>query len=391
MREESILDELQPQMVEWRRFLHRHPELSYHEQKTSQFVAEQLQAMGIEVTTRVGGGYGVLGILKGSKPGRTVALRADMDALPIQDEKKCEYSSEVPGVMHACGHDGHTSILLAVATYFSARRQEIEGEIRFIFQPAEEIAPGGAQGMIAAGVLDQVDVIYGLHLWTPFPVGTAASAGGPLMAAADEFFVDIIGKGGHGGIPHVTVDSIVVGSALVMQLQTIVNRSVDPLQPAVVTVGTFQGGTAQNVIAESTRITGTVRTFDDETRHLIRNRLETLTNLTAQAYGAEAELKYVMGYPPVVNDEGEAERFFQEAPKVFGSENVTACPKLMPAEDFAFYLKEIPGCFMFVGAGNEAIDAVYPHHHAKFNFDESAMLYAAKLLVTMTQSYQGWD
>lgn len=391
MREEALLNALQPQMVEWRRYLHRHPELSYHEEKTSQFVAGKLKELGLDVSTQIGGGHGVLAVLKGGKPGKTVALRADMDALPIQDEKTCDYASEVKGVMHACGHDGHTSTLLAVATYFSQRQKDVEGEIRFIFQPAEEVCPGGAQGMIQAGVLEGVDVIYGVHLWTPFAAGTAASAPGPLMAAADEFFIDILGQGGHGGMPHVTVDSVVAGAALVMQLQSIVSRSVDPLKPAVVTIGTIQGGSAQNVIAESCRITGTVRTFDEETRELIRKRIEEISLLTAQTYGAEVKIDYLMGYPPLVNDDEESGRFFREAPGVFGEEQVSRCEKIMPAEDFSYYLQHVPGCFMFVGAGNPDIQAIYPHHHPRFDFDESAMLGAAKLLVTMTQSYQGWE
>ncbi|MCJ8011287.1 M20 family metallopeptidase [Paenibacillus sp. KQZ6P-2] len=391
MREEALLNALQPQMIKWRRYLHRHPELSYYEEKTSQFVAGKLRELGLEVTTQVGGGYGVLAVLKGGKSGKTVALRADMDALPIQDEKSCEYASEVNGIMHACGHDGHTSTLLAVAAYFCQRQKDVEGEIRFIFQPAEEVCPGGARGMIAAGVLQGVDVIYGVHLWTPMEAGTAASAPGPLMAAADEFFIDIIGKGGHGGMPHVTVDSVVAGASLVMQLQSIVSRTVDPLRPAVVTIGTIQGGSAQNVIAESCRITGTTRTFDEETRQLIRRRIEDISHLTAQTYGAEAKIDYVMGYPPLVNDDDETDRFFREAPGVFGADHVSRCDKIMPAEDFSYYLQEIPGCFMFVGAGNPDIQAIYPHHHPRFDFDESAMLGAAKLLVTMTQSYQGWE
>ncbi len=245
--------------------------------------------------------------------------------------------------------------------------------------------------MIDAGVLDGVDVIYGVHLWTPFAAGTAASAPGPLMAAADEFFIDITGKGGHGGMPHVTVDSVVAGAAVVMQLQSIVSRTVDPLKPAVVTIGTIQGGSAQNVIAESCRITGTVRTFDEETRLLIRKRIEDIARLTAETYGAKANIEYLMGYPPLVNDEEETDRFFRVAPGVFGEGQVSECAKIMPAEDFSYYLERVPGCFMFVGAGNESLQAVYPHHHPRFDFDESAMLAAAKLLVSMTQSYQGWE
>ncbi|CAM2821815.1 M20 family metallopeptidase [Paenibacillus sediminis] len=375
-----------PDMIKWRRYLHQHPELSFHEEHTAAFVASTLRSFDIDVRTGVGG-HGVIGTIYGSKPGKTVVLRADMDALPIQDEKTVEYASKTAGVMHACGHDGHTATLLAVARYFKERPSEIEGEIRLLFQPSEEVCPGGAVGVIKDGALEGADVIYGVHLWTPIDVGTVASAPGPLMAAADEFFIDITGKGGHGGMPHMSVDSVVAASALVMQLQTIVSRSVDPLIPAVVTVGTINGGAAQNVIAETCRITGTVRTFDEDTRMLIRRRIEQMTEMICAAYNTEASIRYVMGYPPLVNNDEETSRFFREAVKVFGEDKVGRIPKLMPAEDFSYYLENIPGCFMFVGAGNEAKGAVYPHHHPKFDFDEDAMIHAANLLIAMTQSY----
>ncbi|SMF87970.1 amidohydrolase [Paenibacillus uliginis N3/975] len=387
MNEQVYLEQLFPKMVEWRRYLHMNPEVSFQEEKTSAFVEARLREMGYEVTTGMGG-HGVMAVLKGGQPGKTIVLRADMDALPIQDEKSCEYKSTVTGVMHACGHDGHTSILLAAASYFRQNQETVRGEIRFMFQPAEEACPGGALGMIEAGALNGADVIYGLHLWTPLKLGTAASTPGPVMAAADEFFIDIIGRGGHGGMPHVTADAVVAGSALVMQLQTIVSRSVDPLQPAVVTVGTIEGGSAQNVIADRCRITGTVRTFDEDTRKLIRTRLESITRMTAEAYGTETAIEYLSGYPAVVNDENEAERFFRTAPRIFGENQVHLSPKIMPAEDFAYYLREIPGCFMFVGAGNAEKDAVYPHHHPRFDFDEDAMLHGLKLMIEMVRSYQ---
>lgn len=385
--EESVLKQWLPTMVEWRRYLHRHPEVSFQEEKTAAFVADRLEEMGYEVRRGLGG-HGVMAVLKGGLPGKTVVLRADMDALPIQDEKDCEYKSTVPGAMHACGHDGHTAILLAAAACFKDNREQVRGEIRFMFQPAEEFCPGGALGMIRDGAIDGADVIYGLHLWTPLQTGTAASASGPVMAATDEFFIDMIGRGGHGGMPHVTADAIVAGAALVTQMQSIVSRSVDPLQPAVVTVGSIQGGTAQNVIADRCRITGTVRTFDEETRELIRARIETMAKTTAQAYGTEVSIDYRSGYPAVVNDEAEAGRFFRTAPQIFGEESVLVAPKIMPAEDFAYYLQRIPGCFMFVGAGNAAKDAVYPHHHPKFDFDEDAMLHGLQLMVGMVAAYQ---
>ncbi|MEK4432117.1 M20 family metallopeptidase [Paenibacillus sp. FSL M7-0802] len=379
-------DRLQENMVEWRRHLHKNPEISFQESKTAAFVADKLESWGIEIRRQVGG-HGVVGTIRGAKPGPVVLLRADMDALPIQDEKECEYRSSVDGAMHACGHDGHTSALLGTAYYFSLNRDELQGEIRLLFQPAEELLPGGAVSVIKDGILEGKDVIYGIHLWTPFPVGTAASCAGPLMAAADDFYIEITGKGGHGGMPQSTNDSVVAGSALVMQLQSVVSRSVDPLRPAVLTVGTIQGGSAQNVIAETCRLSGTIRTFDEETRTVMKERLHEVTELTAATYGTTAQVRYIMGYPPVVNDTHEASRFFNEAKSVFGEENVQKASKLMPAEDFAYYLERVPGCFMFVGAGNPVKGAVYPHHHPKFDFDEDAMINAVRLFIAMSTGY----
>ncbi|KJD41872.1 peptidase M20 [Paenibacillus polymyxa] len=384
--DQTWFNQLQQNMVEWRRHLHKNPEISFQESKTAAFVADKLESWGLDVRRQVGG-HGVVGTIRGAKPGPVVMLRADMDALPIQDEKECEYRSSVDGAMHACGHDGHTSVLLGTAYYFSLNRNELEGEIRFLFQPAEELLPGGAVNVIKDGVLEGVDVIYGIHLWTPFSVGTAASCAGPLMAAADDFYIEIAGKGGHGGMPQSTNDSVVAGSALVMQLQSIISRSVDPLKPAVLTVGTIQGGSAQNIIAETCRLSGTIRTFDEQTRTVMKERLHEVTELTAATYGTSAKIRYIMGYPPVVNDAQEASRFFKEAKPVFGEGNVQEAPKLMPAEDFAYYLERVPGCFMFVGAGNPAKGAIYPHHHPKFDFDEDAMINAVRLFIAMSTGY----
>ncbi|MEF2964567.1 M20 family metallopeptidase [Paenibacillus sp. M1] len=383
--EREALQALFPQMVEDRRYLHRHPELSFMERETSAFVEKRLRKLGIDTAAGIGG-FGVVGKIRGTKPGKTVALRADMDALPIQDEKACEYASQIPGVMHACGHDGHTATLLAVAEYYGKRKHELAGEIRLIFQPAEEVCPGGAASMIEAGALDGVDVIYGVHLWTPIPAGTAGSAPGPLMASTDEFFIDIKGRGGHGGMPHKTIDSVLAGSALVLQLQSVVSRSVDPLNPAVLTIGSIQGGTAQNVIADRCRLAGTVRCFDEETRELIRARIHELAAGTADAYGAQAEIDYTAGYPCLVNDAAEFERFYRTAASEAGLIRELSA-KIMPAEDFAYYLRKVPGCFMLVGAGNPGKGIVHPHHHPKFDIDENAMLHAAALLIAMADSY----
>lgn len=370
--------------VSWRRYLHQHPELSYQEFETAMFVAEHLRNWGIEVQTGVGGN-GVVGIVKGSHPGATIALRADMDALPIQDEKSCDYASKVNGVTHACGHDGHTSTLLLVAKVLSENKEHLHGEIRLIFQHAEETTPGGAKFMIEQGVLEGVDAIYGIHLWSPLPVGHVYCSSGPMMAAADEFTIQIQGKGGHGGLPHRTVDSVIVGAHLVVNMQTVVSRNINPLMPCVVTIGSLQSGSAFNVIAEKCHLKGTVRTFDEDSRIKARARIESILEHTCTMFEAEYELNYMLGYPPLVNYEAEVVRFNEVATSLFGSEHVHSMEQLMAAEDFAYYLEQVPGCYMIVGAGNVERDIIYPHHHPKFDFDEAAMLHAAKLLIGMVQ------
>ncbi|WP_201305445.1 M20 family metallopeptidase [Paenibacillus puerhi] len=383
----EALEAAYPEMVEWRRYLHRHPELSYGETATAAFVAGKLRSWGLEVREQAGGGHGLVAVLRGARKGPTVALRADMDALPIQDEKGCDYASVVPGVMHACGHDAHTSTLLAVARTMSEHADLLRGQVMFVFQPAEETTPGGALGLIEEGLLDQVDVMYGIHLWTPFEVGTAACKPGPAMAAADEFVIEIRGKGGHGGLPHEAVDSVFVASQLVVNLQSIVSRSADPTEPCVVSVGSIHSGTTFNVIAETAVLKGTVRTFDKELRNKVRQRLETIVEQTCLMNGASYELDYKMGYPPVINAAEEAERFARAAPRTFGMERTKRSPLIMAGEDYAYYLEKVPGCFMFVGAGNPAKGIVHPHHHPKFDIDERSMLYAAQLFVDMTLDY----
>ncbi len=384
---EMQLDAMYTEMVAWRRHLHQNPELSFHEVNTAKFIAEYLNSWGLDVTERVGG-HGVTALLQGGKPGPTVALRADIDALPIQDEKNCPYASKVTGVMHACGHDAHTATLLAVAKLLSKQQAGLSGNVLFIFQHAEEISPGGAKSMIEAGVLQGVDVIYGVHLWTPLPVGEVYCAAGPIMAAVDDFTIEIHGKGGHGGLPHNTVDSIVVGSHLVVNLQSIISRSINPIEPCVISVGTVQAGGSFNVIAERCLIKGTVRSFNAQVRVQLEKRLRQVTDQTCSMFGAEYTLEYKSGYPSVVNHADEAERFFTVNPALFGVEHVKKSPNLMVGEDYGYYLQQIKGCFMLVGAGNELEGYIYPHHHPKFDLDESSMLNSAKLLINMTLHYQ---
>jgi amidohydrolase len=380
------LEELFPELVEFRRDLHMYPELSFHEENTPKKVAQFLTDLGIEVRTGVGG-RGVVGTLKGGKPGKTVALRADFDALPIQDEKDVPYKSKVPGVMHACGHDIHTASLLGVAKVLSEHKEELEGNVVFIHQFAEELAPGGAKPMIEDGCLDGVDVIYGAHVWSMDPYGTVGVNEGFTMAASDSFDIEIVGKGGHGATPHLTVDPLVVGSQLVLNLQQIVSRRVDPLKPAVVTVGAFHSGEAFNVIPNAAKLKGTVRTFDEDVRDMIEEAIGQITAATCDSAGAKADYKYARGYPALWNHPEEIRRVEELAQGVIGQEKVIRMEPIMGGEDFAYYLQEVPGAFFFVGGGNPDIEATYPHHHPMFNVDERSMMITGKLFISSVLNY----
>jgi amidohydrolase len=378
---EQTLESLYPDMVQWRRHLHRHPELSFRELETSRMIADLLESWGLEVRRNVAG-TGVVAKLTGALPGRTIALRADIDALPIGDEKHCDYASTVAGVMHACGHDAHTSQLLAVARYYSLHREDTAGTRVFLFQPGEEVLPGGAVGMIQGGALDGVDAIYGIHVWSPLACGNVATRSGPFMACPDEFEVEIIGRGGHAGLPHQAADAIVAGAALVTAVQTIVSRAVNPLDSAVVSIGRLHAGTANNVIAERCRLSGTVRTFTPEARVLVRRRLEEIVRHTCVMHGTEYRFQYFEGYPPVVNDDTETQRVVDVASALLPQGNIQRSEPIMAGEDFSYYLQQKPGCFFFVGAGTEDGMAA-AHHHPRFDIDERAMLVAARMLVAV--------
>ncbi|WP_409275002.1 M20 family metallopeptidase [Neobacillus sp. SCS-31] len=380
------LEELFGEMVEWRRDFHMNPELSFEEVRTPQKIADYLESLGIEVRTGVGG-RGVVGTIRGGKPGKTIALRADFDALPIQDQKDVPYKSTVPGVMHACGHDGHTATLMAVAKVLSENREQLHGNVVLLHQHAEEVAPGGAAAMIADGCLDGVDVVFGTHLNASLPYGLYGYRKGPMMAAADRFVIKINGKGGHGAYPHETVDSIAIGTQIVNQLQHIVSRLVDPLKPAVVSVGSFHAGNAFNVIADSAEISGTVRTFDPEVRDQIEREMKVIVNGICAAFHATAEITYERGYPPVVNHEAETNIFYEVMKNVVGEEKLVELDPKMGGEDFAYYLQERPGMFFNTGAENPEVGACYPHHHPKFDFDERAMALAGQAFLAITHYY----
>ncbi|MED1782938.1 amidohydrolase [Brevibacillus fortis] len=382
------LQEIYPELVSFRRDLHMYPELSFQEENTAKKVADKLASFGIEVQTGVGG-MGVVGLLRGGKPGKTVALRADFDALPIQDEKEVPYKSRIPGVMHACGHDIHTSGLLGVAQVLSEFRDELPGNVVFLHQFAEELPPGGAKAMVEAGCLEGVDVVYGAHVASELPVGIVGIGHGYITAAADSFEIVLYGKGGHGAYPHTSVDPIVLGSQVVMNLQQIASRQVDPLKQVVLSVCSFVGGgEAFNVIPDQVRLKGTVRTYDEEVRVAVEQSLKRIVEASCQAVGATCEIMYQRGYPASWNDETETPLLVAEAKRIFGEERVLKIPPGMGGEDFAYFAQERPATFFMVGGRNPEIQATYPHHHPKFDVDERSMIQTGQLFIAALLAYQ---
>ncbi|MEN1970252.1 M20 family metallopeptidase [Lentibacillus sp. N15] len=381
----EAIDDLYPEMVKIRRYLHQHPELSFAETETAKFIAGYYKELGIPYQTNIGAN-GVIATLKGGKSGKTVCLRADFDALPIQEENDVPYKSTVDGVMHACGHDGHTAQLLALAKAVQAFQEELPGTIIFLHQHAEEYAPGGAKPMIESGALDGIDAVFGTHLWATTPFGVLQTAKTAFMAGADRFEITIQGKGGHGAYPHETKDSLVIGSQLITQLQQIVARRIDPLKTAVITVGKFEGGSAFNVIADKAKLLGTVRYFDPAIQDQIITEMENSIKGACIASGATYEFNYRKGYPPLINHPEEVELVLKvgnELPDVVSSDEV---PPVMAGEDFAYYMLERPGAFFFTGA--QKGDDPYPHHHPKFDINEGAMPIAAKTLIDVYLKYQ---
>ncbi|MFI2130256.1 amidohydrolase [Lysinibacillus fusiformis] len=382
----TLIDENYEEMVGIRRHLHEYPELSFEEVETPAYIAAYHKELGHEVREGVGG-RGVVAVLRGARPGKTVALRADFDALAIQEENDLPYKSKVAGKMHACGHDGHTATLLGLAKAINKMKSEITGNIIFIHQHAEEVAPGGAKPMIEDGCLDGVDVIFGTHLWAPTPIGEILVKDGAIMAAADKVEIAIQGKGGHGAEPHHSIDAVTLASQFVISAQQLISRRIDPLKSAVLTIGHFEAINPFNVIADRVKLAGTIRTFEEDVRTQMEQELEAVLNATCLAFGASYEYRYTRGYPPVYNHQKETEFVAQLASTVPGVEQVKTCPPFMVGEDFAYYLEKVPGTFFFTGAKSPEWETAYPHHHARFNFDERAMLIAAKTLGKATLEY----
>lgn len=370
---------VQQQVVQWRRYLHEHPELSFQEHETADFVEAELRKLPNLTLTRPTP-TSVLATLKGAAgPGRTVLLRADMDALPIQEETGLPFASQRPGVMHACGHDAHTAVLLGAANILSRQPESLHGEVRFIFQHAEEQFPGGAQQIVDTGVLDDVDVVVGQHVMSPVPTGVIVIREGPLMASPDAFNITIQGKGGHGAMPSESIDPVTIAAQIVMAFQTVISRQRDPIVPAVLSVTQIHAGSAHNIIPDTCTLGGTVRTFDPELRELMPQRMEKIVQNLCEAYGATYTWEYLKGYRATINDPATTALLREVARETFGdSVTITDGKPLMGSEDFSAYMTKAPGTFILIGAGGPEHA---PHHHPRFDIDEAAFPLGMKLFV----------
>ncbi len=357
-------------VIDLRREFHTYPETRWQERRTSQRVREELEKMGIPYI--MAAELGIVATIKGEQEGKTIGLRADMDALQVQELNDIPYKSKYDGVMHACGHDGHMAMLLGAARVLNEMRGDIKGAVKLIFQPAEEGAQGGKR-MIDEGIMEGIDEVFAIHLWSDIPCGTVSVDAGPRMAAADYFKITVKGRGGHGSMPHQGVDAIVAASAIVMNLQSVVSREISPLESAVVSIGSFQSGTGFNVIANEAVLEGTTRCFNPEVRRVLPEIIERIVKNTADSYRATGALDYIPMTPPVINDALSSQRAEEAITKLFGREALYSFEKIMGAEDYAFYLEKAPGIIAFVGAGNKEKGISFPHHHGRFNIDEDAL------------------
>src|SRR5579863_1470167 len=382
-RLKSDIDELVPDLIATRRDLHEHPELAFEEVRTSGIVAQRLQKLGLEVQTGVAK-TGVIGYLRGgaSKPGaKTIAIRADMDALPIYELNEIDYRSQTDGKMHACGHDGHTSILLAVADILTKRKDDLAGNVKFVFQPAEERV-GGAEPMVKEGAMNGVDGVIGLHLISDYALGRVGVRSGAVFASADKVVLTVHGKGGHAAMPETTVDPIVIAAYIVTALQTLISRETSPFSPAVITIGTINAGSAFNIIPETAQLQGTMRSYSKKHREKLLYRIQELATGIASAMKANCDVTLIDGCPPCVNDADITEYVHKAAIETVGANKVDDGEEVMTtgSDDMAYFLDAVPGCYFIVGASNPAKETDYPHHHPRFNIDEDALPIAVEVL-----------
>src|SRR5580692_9652937 len=377
--------DLQPDIQAWRRDIHEHPELLYDVHRTAAFVADRLREFGCDEVATGLGKTGVVGVIKGRKPGggdvKVIGLRADMDALPIEEATNLPYASKTPGKMHACGHDGHTAMLLGAARYLAETRN-FAGDAVVIFQPAEE-GGAGAAAMIKDGLMDRfkIDQVYGMHNGPGIPIGAFAIRSGPIMASTDDVNIKIEGRGGHAARPHLSIDSVLVGAQLITALQSIVSRSVDPLESAVISICEFHAGNARNMIPQTAELKGTVRTLTPEVKKLIEKRVREVVDGVAKMTGAKIDLDYVSKYPVTVNQAAQTEIATQVAKEIAGDANVHEMPPLMGAEDFSYMLEERPGAFIFCGNGNSA-----GLHHPAYNFNDDAIVFGTSYWIKLVEN-----
>jgi amidohydrolase len=386
------IDELVPDLIAMRRDLHEHPELAFEEVRTSGIVAQRLRSLGLEVQMGVAK-TGVVGLLRGgtSQPGaKTIAIRADMDALPIHELNEIDYHSQVDGKMHACGHDGHTSIALAVATILSKRRAELNGNVKFLFQPAEERG-SGAKPMVEEGAMEGVDAILGLHLISNYSLGRVGVRAGTVNASNDRFVLTVHGKGGHAAMPNEAVDPIVIAAHIITALQTLISRETSPFSPAVVTIGIVNAGTAFNIIPETAVLQGTMRAFSEEHRVKLLRRIQELTSGIASAMGGSCKVELFASCPPCTNDAAMTAVVHKAAAASVGEQAVDSGEDLMltASDDMAYFLNAAPGCFFRVGAHNKEKGVAYPHHHPRFTIDEDALRVGVEVLTRAALEFLG--
>ena len=377
MNLQQQIENVMEEVVTWRRTMHKHPEVSFQEHWTSGYIKSELEKMGdIEISQPTE--TSVLGIIRGAKPGRRIGLRADIDALPIQEERTdIDFVSANDGAMHACGHDGHAAILLGAAKVLVQNIDALHGEVYLIFQHAEEAPPGGAQEMVATGLFDDLDFIYGQHLFTPIPTGKIGITNGPITSNSDTFDLKIQGRGGHASQPENSIDPIVIGGQVLNQFQTIISRIASPLDSAVISTTKFHAGSAKNIIPDSAVLEGSVRTINDETREMVRERMEQAVKGICDMYGATYDFSFNYGYSAVVNEAAATDRVRRMATREFG-DKVFEYPLAMGGEDFAAFSRIIPATYAWIGAGNKEKDMEYPHHHPKFGIDEDSFIDGVK-------------
>lgn len=385
----NMLDSRKDEMIQIRRYLHQHPELSFKEEKTAQYIAEFYKGKDVEVQTHVGNGFGIIVTIKGGKPGKTIGLRADFDALPIQEEVDVPFKSQNAGVMHACGHDGHTAYMLVLADCLIQLKSELSGTIKIIHQHAEETPPGGAKSIVESGVLDDLDAVFGIHLFPMHPAGTIGYRSGYAMAGRTYFKLKIQGRGGHGASPQNANDPIVAGAHFITAVQTVVSRRLNPFEMGVVTIGSFDGKGSFNIIKDSIEIEGDVRYMNGKTQQLIDREIHRIVSGIELQFDVQCELIYTVDYPPLKNDEAVTEEVVAILKKATDPDikEVIEYPVFSVSEDFAYYLEKTPGLFFNIGCKPKGQPEVFFNHHPKFNIDEDALLVAAKAVAYVVCDY----